>query len=209
MLGACAGEAVAGKQLGRKAMLIGAIIQSLPDIDFLFALFLDVSENLLAHRGITHSLFFLLMLTPLLAWIGYRTWPGRLKWRSWIFFISLEIGLHLLLDSLNNYGMGLLEPFDNLRVALHTIFVADPLFSLWPLLAAGFLLIIKRNSAKRRFAAYTGILLAGCYLLFTGINKIRIETRFTNSLQNQGIAYERKLTTPTPFNNLQIGRAHV
>jgi inner membrane protein len=32
--GACIGELFLGKQLGKKAMLWGAITQSLPDIDF-------------------------------------------------------------------------------------------------------------------------------------------------------------------------------
>jgi inner membrane protein len=193
---------VAGKQLGKKAMLMGAIAQSLPDIDFLFAFFLDVSENLLAHRGITHSLLFLLLITPLVSWIGYRTWRGKLSWRHWIFFISVEIGIHLFLDSLNNYGMGLLEPFDHMRIALHTIFVADPLFSLWPFIGLVTLLILGKTHRKRTLLASAAICLAGFYLVFAFINKMRIEDRFINSLQNQGIAYERKLTTPTPFNNL-------
>ena len=201
-MGACIGEVVAGKQLGKKAMLMGAIAQSLPDIDFLFAFFLDVTENLLAHRGFTHSLLFLLLITPLVAWIGYKTWPGKLTWRNWVFFISVEIGIHLLLDSLNNYGTGLLEPFDHMRVALHTIFVADPLFSIWPFIGLVTLLILGKTHRKRKLFASTGIWLAGFYLVFAFINKMRIEDRFTRSLQNQGIAYERKLTTPTPFNNL-------
>jgi inner membrane protein len=183
-------------------MLIGALFQSIPDIDFVFALFLGVSENLLAHRGITHSLLFLLVMTPLLAWMGYRSWRGKLSWRYWIFFVSLETGIHLFLDSLNNYGMGLLEPFDTMRIALHTIFVADPLFSIWPFFALIILLIIGRNHRRRVVLASIGIILAGIYLAFACINKINVESRFSHSLQHQGIAYERKLTTPTPFNNL-------
>ena len=50
VLGACIGEAMLGKKLGKKAMLIGAIAQSLPDIDFVAALWLGPAENLLAHR---------------------------------------------------------------------------------------------------------------------------------------------------------------
>ena len=56
-LGACIGEAVAGK-MGKKAMLFGAIANSLPDIDFAASLWLKPDENLLAHRGITHSFMF-------------------------------------------------------------------------------------------------------------------------------------------------------
>jgi inner membrane protein len=33
-LGAITGEALAGKSLGKRAMILGAVAQSLPDIDF-------------------------------------------------------------------------------------------------------------------------------------------------------------------------------
>ncbi len=65
VLGATIGEAVAGKQLGKKAMLIGAIAQSIPDIDFLLAIWLRPIDNLLAHRGFTHSFFFAVTLAIL------------------------------------------------------------------------------------------------------------------------------------------------
>jgi inner membrane protein len=54
-LGACMGEAFAGKQLGKKAMLWGALAQSVPDIDFVASFWMNTSSNLLAHRGFTHS----------------------------------------------------------------------------------------------------------------------------------------------------------
>ena len=53
-LGACMGEAFAGKTLGKKAMLWGALAQSIPDIDFIASFWMDTSSNLLAHRGFTH-----------------------------------------------------------------------------------------------------------------------------------------------------------
>jgi inner membrane protein len=51
-LGACMGEAFAGKKLGRKAMLWGAMAQSAPDIDFLAGFWMDTPSNLLAQPGI-------------------------------------------------------------------------------------------------------------------------------------------------------------
>ena len=57
-LGACMGEAFAGKTLGKKAMLWGALAQSIPDIDFLASFWMNTTSNLLAHRGFTHSLLF-------------------------------------------------------------------------------------------------------------------------------------------------------
>ena len=66
-LGACMGEAFAGKQLGRKAMLWGALAQSIPDIDFLASFWMDTASNLLAHRGFTHSFLFCLISGLILA----------------------------------------------------------------------------------------------------------------------------------------------
>lgn len=70
VLGACIGEAIAGKHLGKKALFIGALAQSLPDIDFITSFWMGTAENLLAHRGLTHSFLFLLVITPLLAWLS-------------------------------------------------------------------------------------------------------------------------------------------
>jgi inner membrane protein len=114
----------------------------------------------------------------------------------------LELGVHLFLDSLNNYGMGLLEPFNEVRIALHVIFVADPFFTLWPLLSVVMLLLLKERNNKRKIWTVSGIVMSAAYLLFAIANKINVESDFNTSLQNQGIAYERKLSTPTPFNNL-------
>jgi len=40
VLGACIGEAVAGRNFGKKAMLAGALAQSIPDVDFITRLYL-------------------------------------------------------------------------------------------------------------------------------------------------------------------------
>ena len=55
VLGACVGEVIAGKKLGRKAWLAGAIFQSFPDIDFIAGFWLSPAEDLLAHRGCMSS----------------------------------------------------------------------------------------------------------------------------------------------------------
>ena len=57
------GEALAGKKLGKRAMFLGALAQSIPDIDFVTAFWNSTSENLLAHRGFTHSLLFGILAT--------------------------------------------------------------------------------------------------------------------------------------------------
>ena len=55
VLGASIGEAIAGKRLGKKALVIGAIANSFPDIDIVASFWLPLTKDLLAHRGFTHS----------------------------------------------------------------------------------------------------------------------------------------------------------
>ena len=67
VIGACIGDLMAGKKIGKRAMLYGALLQSVPDIDFLASFWLDPVNDLVAHRGITHSLLFAVCVTPVLA----------------------------------------------------------------------------------------------------------------------------------------------
>ncbi|MGB1041447.1 MAG: metal-dependent hydrolase [Flavobacteriales bacterium] len=68
VLGAALGEAVLGKKIGNKAMLWGAIAGTIPDLDVYIKLFADPITATELHRGISHSLFFSLLMAPILAW---------------------------------------------------------------------------------------------------------------------------------------------
>lgn len=59
VLGAACGELVAGRRLGNRAMLWGAIGCSIPDLDVLAHLFTDELTAIAFHRGFLHSFFFL------------------------------------------------------------------------------------------------------------------------------------------------------
>ncbi len=68
VLGAGVGEFVAGKKLGNRAMIWGAIAGTIPDLDVLTNLFVkDDIWSLAAHRGITHSFFFTVLFPFLMA----------------------------------------------------------------------------------------------------------------------------------------------
>src|SRR5882757_2113204 len=72
VLGAIIGEAMAGRRLGKKAMLLGAVAQSIPDIDFIASSWLDTSRDVLAHRGITHSFLFVALMGTALGLLARR-----------------------------------------------------------------------------------------------------------------------------------------
>ena len=67
VIGAAIGELVLGKKLGNKAMLWGAIAATIPDLDVVCGPFVDPVRKIEMHRGVTHSLLFILAFTPLAA----------------------------------------------------------------------------------------------------------------------------------------------
>jgi inner membrane protein len=202
VLGACIGEAVAGKKLGKKAMLLGAIAQSLPDIDFVTTFFLSDSADIVAHRGITHSLFFAVFATFILA--GTCRFIFRkinIGWNTWFWLLGLNILVHLLIDGFNAYGIGWLEPFSHKRFSFHVLFVADPLFSIWPFIAFLFLLTLRNTSIERRLWWRVGIGLSALYLGYAIINKLIVDKAIEKNLATQQIPHTSYISTPTPFNS--------
>lgn len=201
-LGACMGEAFAGKKLGRKAMLWGALAQSAPDIDFLAAVWSDPAANLLAHRGFTHSLLFCALLTPLLA-LSAERWhrPHNISLGKWLQFFGAVIFTHVLIDAFNNYGVGWFEPFSNIRISFNAIYVADPLFSVWSAGACVALLLLGSKSRFRRAWWLAGLGLSGAYLVYCLANKIQVDKTVRQQLVRQGIPHKRYFTTPAPLQN--------
>jgi inner membrane protein len=202
VLGACMGEAFAGKKLGKKAMIWGALAQSAPDIDFLASLWMNTTSNLLAHRGFTHSLLFCAIITPLFAFLAERFHrPHNISFRKWAMFFGAVIFIHVFIDAFNNYGVGWFEPFSHWRVSFNAIYVADPFFSIWPAIACVALIIVKRSSLNRKKWWQTGLGLSGLYLVYCLFNKATINTEVKQILKKQQIAYTRYFTTPAPLQN--------
>ncbi|MBC7587647.1 MAG: metal-dependent hydrolase [Chitinophagaceae bacterium] len=202
VLGACIGEIYVGKRIGKRALLLGAVAQSIPDIDFIASFFMGPTENLLAHRGITHSLLFALIMVPLLTYFADR-WrrPHTIQYNTWLYFFGTEILVHLMLDTANAYGTGLLEPFSHVRYSYNTLFVADPFFSIVPGIVT-IMLLINRTHAKRTIWAIVSIVWCSLYFAMGITNKLTIESTVKAVALKENLHYNRHFTSPTPFNNL-------
>lgn len=201
-LGACMGEAFAGAKLGKKAMLWGATAQSVPDIDFLSSFWMDTSSALLAHRGFTHSILFCLAITPLFALTAEKLHrPHNIKTASWMSFFGTAIMFHILVDAFNSYGVGWLEPFSHMRISFNAIYVADPLYSIWPALSCMALIYLKKRSRNRKKWWRMGIGISSLYLILCIVNKKIIDSDVKSILQKQQIPYSRYFTTPAPLQN--------
>ena len=196
------GEAFAGNNVGKKAMIWGILAQSVPDIDFLAAFWLDTPSNLLAHRGFTHSILFSALMTMLLAILAER-WhrPHNISLVKWIAFFGAVILGHIFLDAYNNYGVGWFEPFSHTRISFNILYVADPFFSAIPAIAFVMLLWFKKNNTKRKFLWRFGLGMSLLYLGYCVINKVTINRNVKKMLAKQQIHYTRFLTTPAPLQN--------
>jgi inner membrane protein len=203
VLGACVGEVLLDKNAGRKAILWGALAQSVPDIDFIAGMWMPVSSELLAHRGITHSFLFAGFISFFLALIAARWHKVEpISLTKWFFFFLIEIACHLLLDAMNNYGIGWFEPFSDKRIAFNVIYVADPLFTIVPAIAFGMLLFMKSDHRYRLIWARTGILASLLYMLFALSNKYKIDKITNEYASNNSSVFKNYFTTPTLLNNL-------
>nr|MBS0020220.1 metal-dependent hydrolase [Gammaproteobacteria bacterium] len=71
VLGAAVGNAMAGRQVGRRALRWGAICGTLPDLD-VFVPLGDPVRDFTYHCSASHSLFVLAAVTPLVVWLILR-----------------------------------------------------------------------------------------------------------------------------------------
>lgn len=203
VLGACIGEVWLGKKIGKRAMLLGAVAQSTPDIDFIASFFLPPAKDLLAHRGFTHSLLFMVLMTPLLSWLADR-WrrPHDVSFRTWVYFFSTQMFAHIFLDACNVYGTGWFEPFSHYRISFNSMFVADILFSIVPFVAVMILLFTPLTHRLRKKYALLAMTWCALYLLLGVTFKTIVESAVRKNIREQQIVSKRFFTTPTPLNNL-------
>jgi len=106
VLGAACGEAVAGKKLGNRAMMWGAIGGTIPDLDVFAVFFTDDISSLAFHRGFMHSFLFAALAPWLLAlltvWFYKRDVHRRRSYKAvamgmWIiFFLMAAAGINFI-----------------------------------------------------------------------------------------------------------------
>ncbi|MBL7930940.1 MAG: metal-dependent hydrolase [Bacteroidia bacterium] len=204
VLGACLGEAVAGKKMGKKAMLFGILANNLPDADVITALWNTEAHSLLSHRGITHSILFAVVATFGMMLL-FEKWFSKyqLTRKEWLLLIGSGLFLHILLDACTTYGTGWFEPFSSYRVSFNTLFILDPLLSMPILLGTLLLLIIKNSNLKaRRIIFRTALTLSTLYLLITASIKIHVNSVVKNDLESKQMKFDSFYSTPAPMNNL-------
>ncbi|MEE9363617.1 MAG: metal-dependent hydrolase [Cellulophaga sp.] len=202
VLGAAVGEAVLGRKIGNKAILWGAIAGTIPDLDVLAKFFTDTVSALEIHRGLTHSLFFCILFSPIMAWLMGKIYKGKeATFKEWTLFYFLTLVTHPLLDAHTTWGTKFFWPLD-IRLAYKNIFVVDPLYTLPFLFCVICVLFYKRTNPKRRKINTTGLLISSLYMVVTLVLKGVSYQVFKSSLIEQKIEYASFTVKPTPLNSV-------
>lgn len=203
VLGASVGEVVAGKKLGNKALLWGAIAGTIPDLDVLANPFLDTVQQLSFHRSITHSFLFAFVMSPILGWLLHRfSKTNNTTLKQWTLLFFFGFTTHALLDACTTWGTQLFWPFSNYGVAFYNIFVIDPLYTVPFLIFTMAAAFYHRQSPIRSKLNFTGLSISSLYLLLTFGFKTQANTVFVRSFAQQDISYQEYNSKPTPLNTI-------
>ena len=198
-LGAAIGGAIAPAGQRRKALLAGAALGTLPDLDVLID-YGDAVANFTYHRGFSHSLF---VLPPfaLLLWLALRRWwaPVRDAPSHWLAIIFLALLTHALLDAHTAYGTQLFWPLEPPPASWATLFIIDPLYTL-PLLVGGIVVAARPARSSSGTAIRAGLLLSTLYLGWSWIGQAIVTRHVEHELAARGLHGAPVFITPTPFN---------
>ncbi len=202
VLGACIGEVMGGRKLGKKAMLYGALANNLPDVDVITSFWMNPTDSLLAHRGFTHSILFVLLMTLFAGWMMKKIFSKNHFTRNeWSMLFGINMFLHIFIDAFTSYGTGWLEPFSHHRISFNLLFVADPFYTIALLASSIALLFLKASSTKRIRWVRTGIIISSMYVVYALYHKVEVSRVVRKSLDNEKINYTDFISTPTPLNN--------
>lgn len=199
-LGAVIMGACVPKQYGRQALMIGALLGTLPDLDVILN-YGDAISNFTEHRGFTHSLF---ILTPL----AFAIWgllrlfyePVRSNPKPWMIGIVLTLVTHPLLDAHNAYGTQLLWPISIPPAMFSTLFIIDPVYTL-PLVVGALLFLFKPSQNWAKYTLIGCLSFSTAYIVWSWSAKMYVESQANEVLSQTSTDY-RLFSTPTPFNTL-------
>ncbi len=198
VLGAAVGEAIAGRKMGAKAALWGAVGGTIPDLDVFLTRFYDVFQSALVHRGFSHSLLFALIVSPILAWIFFRLYRKRYDFRTWYLLWGLAIVTHPMLDMFTNYGTQFLWPLPY-RITFNSVFVIDPLYTLPFMICLLVALFTKREKRSRFRWNMAGIMWSCAYLVWGVVVKLFILSETPTYFSQSGLKTSNAMVTPMPL----------
>lgn len=205
VLGGAIAAAIAPARHRRAALLAGAALGTLPDLDSLpLLLFTDNPVMLMTvHRSFSHSLFVLPLVGWLIWWLFRRFGKGRVAESPirWFWAIQLALITHPLLDAFTVYGTQLLWPLPTAPVMWSSVFIIDLGYTLW-LLIACVAAWCAREKKLAQIALVAGLTLSSAYLGGSLLAKNRVDRQADHDLAAIGLGTAPRFSVPMPFNTL-------
>ena len=197
-LGAAVGHLCWNKEIGAKALVAGAVIGTIPDLDILAYPVLDQVQRLYWHRGESHSIFFVL-LGGLTTGFLLRRYCFRKKLNLQKAFLGalLIYATHILIDLFTIYGTQLLAPVSRTGFGYGNFFIIDPLFTLALLL--GIIAAAVFTSEWGRRLNIAGLAIAFLYTIWSFSIQAVADSKFSKSIATLDVTVTRQLTTSAPF----------
>ena len=203
VLGASVAEAALGKKIGNKAIFLGAIAGTIPDLDIVMRFFVDDLTASVMHRGFSHSLIFPFIVAPILGVLAKKIYSNledvsQFDWNK-MFFLALLT--HPLLDAQTTWGTQLFWPFE-WSVAIENIFIIDPIYTVPFLIFLILTAFQNKLSKKRKLYNYLGLIISSTYLLATLAFKGIAHYKIAEALEKNNIEYKDINTRATYFNSI-------
>jgi inner membrane protein len=120
IVAASLGTAFRSPRMSGRLVALGMFFSVLPDVDVVGFSFGIQYDDLLGHRGLTHSLAFAAVMASLGALLcAGRPAARQGKWLTWL-YLFLAAASHGLLDAMTDGGLGIafFSPFSNARYFL-------------------------------------------------------------------------------------------
>lgn len=197
-LGAAVAQAGLGHKIGRRALIVGAALGTLPDLDVVVR-HADAIDAFTRHRGFSHSLFVLSLLSLPLSALCKRLLDSEsaASGGRWLFVVWAVLITHSLLDGFTVYGTQWFWPLPVPPVAIGSIFIIDPLYTL-PLLI-GIVLAWCWQDRRGRRANATGLVLAQAWLLASLVLQQVARHEAVAALHQQGVDPSAVRVMPLPL----------
>ena len=201
VLGAAVQGALLGKVQGRRALLYGAALGTLPDLDVVVR-YADPVSSMTYHRGFSHSVFVLTALALLMTWLVRWRWP-QAPYSARRFFLAVWLVLitHVLLDSFTVYGTQIFWPLATTPESWAAVFIIDPVYTV-PLLGAALLTAIVGLKGRGVRVLTGALVFSTAYLGFGLGNRVLAEHRVSQALRDQGVVVTELRAVPMPINTL-------
>ena len=200
-VGAAFAQSTANKNNIFKIGFIGFLAGLTPDLDVLIQSSTDPILSLEYHRQFTHSIFFILFGSLIVALLIFPLVKRSMSLKSVYFASLLGYATHGLLDSCTSYGTQLFWPFSNERVSWNNISIVDPLFTI-PVLI---LVVIAIRTKKKIFSIF-GI---GWIIFYLSLGFVQYERALSAAIELANMRGHNAecLTLKPSFGNLILWKS--